>query len=187
MKMFMQPLVALAIAVGTTHAGAASIWVDPENATVDIAQGYYSVGVWMNFGNDEPTLGGGIDIDLRGPVSFDSFAPSAWFQSIPDPAFSGHGTTFSQQDYEVHFGHFNGLSGNNLLGTLKLKLEQTGLADIDLSINPVVGQFYTAAGAPQVVSLMDASVLVTAVPEPGALALFLAGGAFLGLRLKRSR
>lgn len=185
MKTYLESVAVLALALGAAQVDAASISLSPASATADVAQGTFTFDLMMSFASNEATLGGGIDLDVTGAASFVSFAPSAWFTSAPDQALSGHGTALSQKDYEVHFGNFNGLSGNNVIGTLTVKLEQPGAAGVDLSINSFVGPFFTVAGAPQNVTLQGATLVVTAVPEPATLAMFLLGGTLLALRAQR--
>lgn len=187
MKTQWKSLAGLALALGAAQAGAASISLSPASATVDLAQGSFSFDLSMSFAASEATLGGGLDLDLTGPISFVSFTPSAWFGSVPDPQLSGHGSVLADHDYEVHFGNFGGLSGDQSLGTLTVRLVQAGAAGVALSTNSTVGSFFTAAGAPQGVTLNGAALTISAVPEPATLALWLLGGGALAARRARRR
>lgn len=180
-------LVSAVLAFGVAPVEAANVSMSPATATVPVAQGQFSFDLVMDFAPNEATLGGGLDLAVSGAATFASFTPSAWFASAPDPSLSGHGSALSQKDYEVHFGSFNGLSGRNLIGTVVVNLDRSGPAAVDLSINNLVGAFFTAGGAPQEVALQGASLVVTAVPEPATLALFVLGGGLLALRNLRRR
>lgn len=171
----------MAVAALQTTAQAASIELSPAEATVPLSAGTVAFDLMMDFGTAEPTLGGGIDIDLQGPITLAGFTPSAWFTSAsgPDQAFSGHGSALADADYEVHIGHFNGLSGRHSLGTLQLNLLSSGLAGVKLATNSIWGEFYGINSQPQAVQFKGASIQVTAVPEPATLAMWLLGGGML--------
>ena len=120
-----------------------------------------------------------------GPLSFVSFVPSAYFTSAADPAFSGHGSTHADGDYEVHFGHFNGLSGRHALGVVTVRLEGEGQGHVNLSANSFWGGFYRADdGAAMAPSFAGA---VVPVPEPASVAMLLAGLAAIGTAVRRRR
>lgn len=186
-SMRLAALVSAVLAFGVAPAEAASVSLSPAAVTVPLVQGQFSFDLMMDFAPNEATLGGGVDLAVNGAATFASFTPSAWFASAPDASLSGHGSALSQKDYEVHFGHFNGLSGRNLIGTVLVNLDRPGAASIDVSINSFVGAFFTAGGAPQDLALQGASLMVTAVPEPGAVTLFALGGGLLALRSLRRR
>ncbi|MBC7938774.1 MAG: PEP-CTERM sorting domain-containing protein [Chitinophagaceae bacterium] len=140
----------------------------------------------MNFAPTEATLGGSVDIDLvdlTGRISFVSFTPSAWFNTVPDPAFSGHGTLRADADYEVHMAEFNGLSGTHVLGTVTVNLISEGTAELRLATNSFWGGFFGINSQPQAVTMTGATV--TIVPEPSTALLWLLGAGTLGALARR--
>ncbi|AEG01749.1 VPLPA-CTERM sorting domain-containing protein [Methylomonas methanica] len=180
--------VALAVALfvaAQTAVASNALFLSPAEQTVDVSAGMVSLDLWMDF--DDPTLGGGIDLTLNGPLAFAGFTPSDFFLNDADESFSGHsgpeGT--ADNDYEIHFGDFSGLSGLNVLGTIEVSLTGAGSGVIDLAINSTWGEFFNATTlAVQDVNLSGASVQITAVPLPAAI-WFFAGG--LGLLVTRRR
>jgi PEP-CTERM motif len=166
-------------------AQAADVYLTPASQTVALSQGTATLELWMNFSTAEATLGGGIDFDLQGPVSYASFAPSAYFTTAGDPLLSGWGTLRADADFEVHIGNFAGLSGNNLLGTITVNLLDYGTGTLTPATNTFWGGFYSLGGNAQTVSMSPASV--TIVPEPASGLLLLAGAAAVALHLRRVR
>lgn len=163
---------------------AASLFLDPAGTDTPVGD-EAALTLMMDFASNEATIGGGVDIDLTGPLSFVSFVPSAYFTSAADPAFSGHGSTHADGDYEVHFGHFNGLSGRHALGVLTVRLEGVGQGHVNLSANSFWGGFYRADdGAAMAPSFAGA---VVPVPEPASVAMLLAGLAAIGTAVRRRR
>lgn len=164
---------------------AASIYLTP--AMQDLAAGVSpaSMDLMMDFAASELTLGGGIDVDVSGIATFRDFIPSAYFTTVADPAFSGHGTLRADNDYEIHFGSFNGLSGLNKLGTIRLNMQAPILgttAMITLTTNSFFGGFVSASPTPLNVTMTGA---VVSVPEPAAAALLLAGLGIVGIAVAR--
>jgi hypothetical protein len=141
---------------------AASIYLSPASSAV--SSGPVILELFADF-TDQATVGGGIDFNFGGPVASAGFAPSSWFTTATDPGFSGYGTANADQDYEVHFGNFAGLSGLNKVGDLTLNLNGTGLVQVALAINSVYGDFYPTAGnQPIAVALSGAEVNVVPLP-----------------------
>lgn len=187
-----RPLTALlAAAAITAFAGAPaqanSVYLTPANQVVDLAAGSTLLTLWMDF--SEATLGGGIDIEVTGPLEFTAFTPSAAFSGF-DPFFSGHGKTSgafaTSKDYLVYWGDFLGLSGKEELGTVELGLTGPGVGAVALSINADAGAFISATdfSSELSVDLVGAAIEVTAVPLPAALWM-LAGGLGLLTWLRR--
>jgi PEP-CTERM motif len=169
-------------------AQAARIYVLPATSELLLSDGTASFDLMMDFATNEATLGGGVDIDLNGPVSLQSFTPSNYFLTVPDPAFSGHGSFYAVKDYEVHLGSFTGLSGRNLLGTLTINLLGEGVGSISLAVNSFWGPFYSVNSTLQNVTMTDAQFNITAVPEPTTAWLMLlgAGAITAASRLRRA-
>jgi hypothetical protein len=185
MKTLLPALACAALGLHAAPGLAASISLSPSAVTVDLAEGTASFALMMDFGAGEATLGGGIDLGLDGPIAFVAFTPSAYYLGVPDPAFSGHGTLRADRDYEVHFGSFSGLSGQNLLGTVTVALLAPGASSVTLAINSFWGDFYGIDGRRQDVTLNGATMLAAAVPEPASALLLLLGAAGLAAAARR--
>lgn len=185
--MFPRPitrLLSVALLLGATAgtAQAASVFLSPASTSVPLTNGTVTLELFMDF-TGTPTIGGGVDFSLSGPLSIVSFSPSSYFTNTADPAFSGFGTTFADNDFEVHFGSFSGLSGLNKLGDLTLGLTGLGIGNVNLGINSVFGDFISLSSSVQQVQLSGAQVNV--VPVPAAVWLF--GGAVGALGWLRRR
>ena len=149
---------------------------DPEVAST------VSFELWMDFTN-EPTIGGGIDLDLQGPISMAEFTPSSYFTDTADPSFTGHGTENADNDYQIHFGNFAGLSGVNKLGDITVNLLGSGLGSISLAINTFYGGFFGTDFLSIDVDVSDeAAITASAVPAPAGVWLLLTGLAGLVTR-----
>ncbi len=160
---------------------AASVYLSPASQNVNYTVGgSTSLALWMDF-TGEPTIGGGIDLDFQGPISMGVFTPTSYFTSTADPAFSGHGTVDADNDYEIHFGSFAGLSGVNKLGDISVNLLGVGAGQILMSINSQYGSFYGIDSLEQTVNLSGASV-TSAVPAPAGVWLLMTGLAGLVTR-----
>ena len=159
---------------------AASIFISPASTMLDVSVGTAVVDLLMDFGVNESTVGGGLDLDVSGPATLVGFTPSAYFSGTADPAFSGHGTERADNDLEIHFGNFNGMSGQHTLGTLTFTFNTPGTTTMVLGINSFWGGFYSVAAQPMDVALAGAQLTVTAVPEPQTVALMLLGLGLVG-------
>lgn len=162
---------------------AAAIYLTPASSDVQLSAGTTTLELLMDF-TGTPTLGGGVDLDLTGPISFASFIPTSYFNGL-DPLLSGHGTVNADADYQIHFGDFAGLSGVNKLGDVKVNLLAGGPAGINLAINQYYGQFYDLNSAGMSVALSGAQVNV--VPLPATVWFLLTGVAALATRSVRRR
>ena len=176
----------LAVLAGLASPGhAASISLSPAAPSLDVTAGTASFDLLMDFGANEATVGGGVDLDISGPAVFGGFVPSAYFTGTADPAFTGHGTERADADYEIHFGSFTGLSGQNNLGQVTLTFNTPGVTTLTLGINSFWGSFYSVTSLPMDVALAGATLTVTAVPEPQTVALMLLGLALVGRLAQR--
>lgn len=160
---------------------AASVYLSPASQVniydpnASASENTVSVGLWMDFTN-EPTIGGGIDLDFQGDISMGVFTPSSYFTGTADPDFTGHGTTYADADYEIHFGGFSGLSGVNKLGDISVNLLDIGEGSIRLAINSYWGGFYGIDLKPMSVDLSrGAQITASAVPAPAGVWLLLSG------------
>ncbi len=160
-----------------TASQAASIYLTPAASTVPVSNGTTTLELFMDF-TGESTIGGGIDLALTGPISIASFAPSSYFDTQTDAAFTGFGTADADNDFEIHFGNFAGLSGVNKLGDLTINLLGTGSGEILIGINSLFGQFFDTSSQPMVVQLDGAQLQI--VPLPAAAWLFLSATGLLG-------
>ena len=91
-------IVSLTFALSTVQA--ASVSITPTLSSGNVGHNA-TLELFMDFTGD-PTLGGGIDLALSGPISWVSFTPSAYFSAL-DSIFTGHGTTsaISQASAEI--------------------------------------------------------------------------------------
>lgn len=168
-------------------ANAASIYITPE-ASEDLPGASVSLDLYMDF-TGTPTLGGGIDVFVSGPLSFVSFTPSAYFDGL-DPAFTGHGpeTAGGGAATAIYIGSFGGLSGINLLGSLNLSLTGPGLGEVSFAANQFWGGgFFDLSGSLEPMQVDFFGAEVNAVPLPATAWLMLTGvGALVARRLRRS-
>lgn len=176
------PLIAAGL-LAATVSQAASVYLTPASSTLSLASGSTSFDLYMDF-TGTPTVGGGIDLDLTGPIAIGTFTPTAYFTASTDPAFTGYGTANADADFEIHFGNFAGLSGVNKLGSLTVSLAGLGTGSIALAINQTFGAFYGTDSLEQSVTLSGAEVNV--VPLPATAWMLLTGiGALVGRKLRR--
>jgi hypothetical protein len=183
-------IVLATLAAAPSHA--ASVYLDPAIDPVSPSlTGSRSFELFMDFATNESTLGGGIDLKLDDSLSFVSFTPSTYFTTVADPAFSGSGTQFADNAYEIHFGSFTGLSGKNDLGTITLNLTQplasvaSHEAKLDLNINQHFGSFYSALPPYGMQSVTLTGAVITAVPEPEIAWMMLGGLAVVTVMRRR--
>jgi hypothetical protein len=172
---------------GLSSANAASVYLAPTTGTIDVNSGPAILQLFMDF-SDEPTLGGGIDLEIQGPIELLGFTPSSYFNTL-DTAFTGYSTNpvIADGNFALWFGDFDGLSGIHELGTLTFDLLATGDAAIDVNINNWYGPFISADTLEQqTVALNGATLHVAAVPVPAALWFFTSAlGVIGGVRLRR--
>lgn len=160
---------------------ASSAYLLPASSDVQLSAGTATLELFMDF-TGTPTIGGGIDLDLTGPISFGFFTPSSYFNGL-DSLFSGHGITHADADYEIHFGDFAGLSGVNKLGDVNVNLLAMGIGQITLAINQYYGSFYGTNTEVMTVALDGAQVNI--VPLPATAWMLLTGVVSLAIRKVR--
>jgi len=185
-----QAAVAVLAGIAATSANALSISALPATQDVLATDGTATIDIVMNF--EEQSIGGGIIIDLSGPIAFVSFAPSAYFNTLnttnDDTDFTGFGTANkpADTDFEIHLGNFGGLGGNQVLGTLTVSLTDSGTGVIDLAISPDIfyGGFFSLLAEEQNVTLNDASIN-SVVPLPTTAWLFATGMGLVGFWRRR--
>lgn len=205
MKNLCMALAGVALACSAAMSQAASVYLSPASKSVaaSATTTITTFDLFMDFAANEATLGGGVDLNVTGPATLAGFAPSTFFTGVADPAFSNFGTARADNDLEIHFGAFNGLSGVNNLGTLSFNLNGAGTTTLGLSINTFFGDFFSLAGARQTVDLRGATLTVTAIvppieppieppvipaiPEPQTWLLMAAGLGVLGVVTRRRR
>jgi hypothetical protein len=185
----------LGLSMTTAHAIAVpppSVYVLPSSAEININEGTATLELFMDF-TGRPLLGAGIDLAFSGPISFVSFTPSTYFNSLnvaPLNAtdFTGFGTDNTAADYEIFWGSFIGTGGDEpkKLGDLTFALTGLGVANVDLVISEFWGgAFFSPDGGVIDVALAGAQLQV--VPVPAAAWLFLSAvGALGGMRLRRA-
>ncbi|RME21681.1 MAG: hypothetical protein D6800_11825 [Candidatus Zixiibacteriota bacterium] len=171
-------LFASLILICANQGHAATIYLSPSNQAVPISDGTATLELFMDFTGD-PTIGGGLDLDLVGGISVAAFTPSSFWTTSTDPFFSGFGSALADADFEIHFGSFSGLVGQQKLGDLTVNLLSEGVASINLAINSTFGDFFSTGGNLQIVGLTGAQIEITPVPLPGAA--FLLASAFVPL------
>lgn len=185
---FLQRFVAAAFLLGggASTGYAASVSLLPGHLDVFLEDGTATLELVMDF-DGEPTVGGGLDFALTGPIAIVGFTPAAYFTDVAESVFSGFGTTFADADYEIHFGSFYGLSGSHKLGDITLSLLDVGEAAITLSINTRFEGFTSITAAQMAVDLNGATLTITRVPLPAAGWLLLTGCGWLAVRRLRGR
>lgn len=182
--------VAAFAALAATSANALSISALPAVQDVPAEDGFATIDIVMNF--EEQSIGGGIIIDLSGPISLVSFAPSAYFNTLntsaDDTDFTGFGTDNKpgSAEFEIHLGNFAGFGGNQVLGTLTVALGDIGTGVIDLSLSPDLfyGGFFSLLAEEQTVTLNDATIN-SVVPLPTTAWLFATGMGLVGFWRRR--
>lgn len=174
-------------------ASAASFSLSPSSQVVSLEDGSVTIGLHMDF--DVFSIGGGLMIEINGPIGFASFTPSGYFNSLdtiqmvsqcpgydagnpgtfcnPDfYDFTGYGTDMKPDsaDWEIHFGSFGGVTGSHQIGTLSFALLGTGLATIDLQSSPgaYFGPFVNLMGMPIDLELNGATLEISAIPVPAS-------------------
>jgi hypothetical protein len=174
--------VAALLLAASYSAGAASVYLAPPVSSPNLSAGTVTLELYMDF-TSEPTIGGGVDFDFNNVVGFGGFLPTSFFNSL-DPDFTGYGTEDADDDFEVHFGEFAGVSGVNKLGDITVNLLSTGAGQINVSINSLYGEFYPVTGTtPITVALNGAQVNV--VPLPATALLWLTAFGAAATRLHR--
>ena len=176
-------LSACVITAITTMSNAATISLLPESLSIQQGDDLV-VDLWMDF-LDEPTLGGGLDVNYNDTeLDFISFIFDPTFLTLTDSAFTCPGAALCSPGIDqpnsvtnIAFGNFSGISGPSLVGTLTFNTLKEG--DIALTTVSTVGSSGPFVSAitfqEQVVNFTGTSVNVTAVPLPGALYLMLGG------------
>lgn len=186
----LKSILALGVLAGLSVSAseAASVYLSPASQpniydpNASASENTVSVELWMDFTN-EPTIGGGIDLDFQGVISMGVFTPTSYFTNTADPSFTGHGTADADNDYEIHFGNFAGLSGVNKLGDISVNLLSSGDGSISLAINSFYGVFYGTNFLSMDVDLSQgAEITASAVPAPAGVWLLLTGLAGLVTR-----
>jgi len=140
------------------------------------------------------SVGGGLIFDFSGPITFDGFTPSAYFNTLntspaDDTDFTGFGTNTKPADaeFEIHFGSFSGISGQNVLGTLSFILQDagTGLVTVSESPSNFYGGFLDLNAKPLTVNYPGQPLEVNAVPLPATVWMFFAAIGAAATRLRR--
>jgi hypothetical protein len=170
-------LIPLTLCLNIPLAYSGTVYLNPTNTSVALSDGQASIGLFMDF-TGEPTLGGGIDLSLIGPITLSEFIPSAYFNAAPDPAFTGFGEERADNDLQIHFGSFAGLSGQNKLGDIIVNLLGMGDAEVRLAINSWYGNFYSAENS-EAMNVELGGTKLTVIPLPASLWFLLSG--FSGL------
>ena len=151
----------------------------------------FSVELNMDF-SDEATLGGGVDVLYDGLlINYVGFTFDSNLLLVSDPDFTCPGApSCSPIDQlnsvtNIAFGNFAGLSGPYTVGTLVFSVLSSG--DISLLTAETIGSagpFVSAITySPMTVSYTGATV-VSAVPVPAAIWLFISGLGLLGWNRK---
>lgn len=180
--------------LAASGAQAYSISAVPSSTDV-IAGDSFSVTLSMNF--EAASVGGGLIFDFAGPISFTGFTPSAYFNTLntapaDDTDFTGFGTSTKPADaeFEIHFGSFSGISGNNVLGTLNFSTQDgntgTGLITVAESPSNFYGGFLDLAANPLTVTYPgQVQVNVNPIPLPATVWMFFAAMGAAATRLRR--
>ena len=184
-------LAAAILAVLAVSAGNAStISVTPAQASVVAGNGAATFALFMDF-TGVTIQGGGVSLDLSGPISVGSFTPTAYMQTLIDGGFAGFGTANANPgtDFLVYFGAFEGITGANKLGDISVNASGVGFASVGLFESTAFPFAALNTGAPFNVTGQGTSVLnVAPIPAPATAWLFATGiGAVGAWRSKKSR
>lgn len=177
---------ALLALTGVAQAGFVSLV--PTTATVVNVGDTVVFDLIGNF-DDDPTLGGGVDVLFDDSVlGFDSLVLSA----IGDVTLLRNPDQFAGLLQGIAFGDYNGIggAGDFLIGTLSFTALGAGSSDLILSESAgIAGGFYSAvtlnAQDPDFINGFVRVQQPTSAPEPGSLALMIAG--MLGLWLRSTK
>lgn len=166
---------------------AASVSLNPD-ALVQNPGDVFTLDLMMDFSGDA-TLGGGIDIFYDADaISFLSFDFSTSTLNL-DPAFSRLPDEQPGVLSGLAFGHFDGVSGPGVVGTLSFEAMNFGEVDMIVSNTDdnFVGSFVSAIDYEDMTSrIVFTGTHVTIVPLPAAAWLF-SGGLILLLVFNKRR
>lgn len=183
-------LAAAIIAALVASAGNAStVSITPGSSSVS-GSGTTGFELFMDFPG-VTIQGGGVSLNLSGPISTVVFTPTTYMQGLIDEGFAGFGAGVANagDDFGVYFGAFAGITGANKLGDISVNVTGTGLASIALFQSTDFPFSALNTGAPFNVTGQGTSVLnVAAVPAPATAWLLATGiGAVGAWRRRKSK
>ena len=181
---------AIVVVLAASAANGSTISITPTQASVVAGNGAATFGLFMDF-TGVTIQGGGVSLDLRGPISVGSFTPTAYMQTLINGGFAGFGTANANPgtDFLVYFGALEGITGANKLGDISVNASGAGLASIGLFESTAFPFSALNTGAPFNVTGQGTSLLnVAAVPAPATAWLLATGIGTVGAwRSKKSR
>lgn len=181
---------AIIAALAASAGNASTVSITPGSSSVS-GSGTTAFELFMDF-TGVTIFGGGVSLNLNGPISTVLFTPSAYLQNLINSptGIAGFGTANanSGDEFGVFFGAFEGITGANKLGDISVNVTGTGLASIALFQSTQV-PFSELSGAPMTVTGQGTSVLnVAAVPAPATAWLLATGvGAVGAWRRRKSK
>jgi hypothetical protein len=138
------------------------------------------------------SLGGGAEVAFSGGLSFVSFTPSAFFNSLntspnDNTDFTGFGDPPGPSSFEIYMASFPNGFGNGVISLGSITIDVAGAGRIDTMASPSTrwDTFYDAGTSAPISNFQFGSVEATAVPLPATAGLFATGLGLAGWRRRR--